>query len=546
MVLNFLSVFNLNLELTAPECSIPDLGYDTKWGFVQMIPVAAALIFLLVHFVKYFQKRCIRGRKDRQKLYSHVDALFGTGLMLFYFLYLFITRMSLDVFNCSPTDPPDGHEYMDAVFVECYKEGGLHMKLLYYAIGTFLVYSVGYPLFVSYVLYKHRDKAKEDQLLRAMGTGDTRVTNPRTYAFRKRYHKMYYHFKPTSHAWILCIIARKFMIAFVALMFRKNAAFQLAVALLVLFISYAAQVRVMPYMSMSDRVQVLKHNENEASAGNMHAITVQQTLNQVAEIMKKRARSSRMSVANTKRGTSAVANIKSFVFNYNTVEAVLLFCAVLVCLSGIMFESGQLEGDYQKVQREILTWVVMIVVVASLCYFGAVFFSEVFVTLRPKSKKKKTLTTDEEADIKAIELHAVNPIFLERQKKKSESAEVRTDIPDDVGELQLEVQSLRGHVKSLQGMLTEAKKEAGAASVMARTQARPARGLRRMKHEFAPTAAKTSSGKPVAATEAAKASPMRRKSKRMSKAPQQEPDPSTIPDGWTAQFDPKHGRYVYE
>ena len=31
----------------------------------------------------------------------------------------------------------------------------------------------------------------------------------------------------------------------------------------------------------------------------------------------------------------------SYIYNYNTVEATLLCCAVFVCLSGIMFASGQ-------------------------------------------------------------------------------------------------------------------------------------------------------------------------------------------------------------
>ena len=37
---------------------------------------------------------------------------------------------------------------------------------------------IGYPLTVVFILYKHRDQMMEDQLLRAMGTGATRLTNP--------------------------------------------------------------------------------------------------------------------------------------------------------------------------------------------------------------------------------------------------------------------------------------------------------------------------------------------------------------------------------
>ena len=53
----------------------------------------------------------------------------------------------------------------------------------------------------------------------------------------------YYHFRPDKWYWIECIIARKFLIAFTALMFNKNPAFQLAIALLVMFGAYTLQVR---------------------------------------------------------------------------------------------------------------------------------------------------------------------------------------------------------------------------------------------------------------------------------------------------------------
>jgi hypothetical protein len=54
---------------------------------------------------------------------------------------------------------------------------------------------------------------------------------------------MYYHFRPDYWFWIVVILGRKLMIAVTALMFNKNPAFQMAIALLVLFICYALQVR---------------------------------------------------------------------------------------------------------------------------------------------------------------------------------------------------------------------------------------------------------------------------------------------------------------
>ncbi len=68
--------------------------------------------------------------------------------------------------------------------------------------------------------------------------------------------RMYYHFRPMYWYWIVVVLARKLLIAITALMFAKNPGFQMAIALLVLFICYALQVRNTPYMSMSEREEV--------------------------------------------------------------------------------------------------------------------------------------------------------------------------------------------------------------------------------------------------------------------------------------------------
>jgi hypothetical protein len=163
----------------------------------------------------------------------------GMFLTMMYFLYLFLTRNVLDIFNCAPTDPPDGHTYLQVlcgaisavliisqfacavfrfrkacvrqpfpctnsawvvdplfpphcsrsllrhtplppqvVFERCGKPGGVQVRLLPFAIIGLAVYVLGYPLVVAFILYRNRDQMREDQLLRAMGTGSTRLTNP--------------------------------------------------------------------------------------------------------------------------------------------------------------------------------------------------------------------------------------------------------------------------------------------------------------------------------------------------------------------------------
>jgi hypothetical protein len=39
-IFKFLSAFNLNLDVIAPECALPGLTFSTKWGFIEILPLA--------------------------------------------------------------------------------------------------------------------------------------------------------------------------------------------------------------------------------------------------------------------------------------------------------------------------------------------------------------------------------------------------------------------------------------------------------------------------------------------------------------------------
>ncbi len=68
----------------------------------------------------------------------------------------YLTRTTFDVFNCLPTNPPDGakYGYLQVVFEPCYVQGGLQMRLLPWAIVTMIVYTFGYPGVVLYIMVK--------------------------------------------------------------------------------------------------------------------------------------------------------------------------------------------------------------------------------------------------------------------------------------------------------------------------------------------------------------------------------------------------------
>lgn len=85
-----------------------------------------------------------------------------------------------------------------------------------------------YPCSLGLIIWKKRELIMEDQLIRAAGSGEDRVSNPNAYAVRwvtvcslgadelcrymvrKWLHKMYYFFRPDYYFWVMIILGRKF------------------------------------------------------------------------------------------------------------------------------------------------------------------------------------------------------------------------------------------------------------------------------------------------------------------------------------------------
>jgi hypothetical protein len=59
---------------------MPNVGFKSKWFFMEGLPLAAMGLFLTFHFIQVCKKRFIFGRK--QKLNSHVASLVGTTLVM--------------------------------------------------------------------------------------------------------------------------------------------------------------------------------------------------------------------------------------------------------------------------------------------------------------------------------------------------------------------------------------------------------------------------------------------------------------------------------
>jgi hypothetical protein len=478
---HLMSVFNLNLDLTAPECLSPNFSYQTKWTITELMPLAAMAIFIMVHFAKWGHKKFVL--KRTKKLHNHRHLVIGTSLSTFYYLYLYITKTSLAIFNCSATDPPemdlDGSviQYLEVEFVPCYEPGGLHMQMLPQAVMAFLVYTVGYPAVVAFILLKNSERVKEDQLLRARETGNSRATNPNCHDFRKRFCKLYYQFKPHHYYWILCILARKFFIATAGLMFRKYPVFLLAFMLLIMFVSYAGQVRHQPYMSMAERALVVAKYDAMLAGQDTHVITQKAR----AEQTQRKRGKARLKFG--ERPTAAHAKESAdYLMNYNTVEATLLFSACMVLLCGLMFQSKQVtEGS--AVQGTLAACVLTIIAV-TITYFFSVVGHEVATGLGcghflkkggkaaadEKGDLSKKLAEDEDEDDGTITF-SDNAIMKGTQQgnpltagDSGASSQELNEALDTIQQLQSEVLELKKKVQamSLKSFSSSTKKKPGA------------------------------------------------------------------------------------
>ena len=402
-IMGVLDFFNFNVDIMAPECLLPEFDYRFKYTLTMILPFVVFVVLLLGLILHVLVRKCLNREIEKH----FISRLVGTFMLSLYFMYLMLTMRALQVFNCSPTDPDDGWTYTSFTSLEC--AGGLcrcgdvtHLqsKLALSAIVALLAYTLGFPVWVLAIIRwpGNKKSIKIDQILRARNVTDQVVLDcsKDAHRMRVRYHKMYYHFKPGKTYWILYILLRKAGIAFAGLMFRTQPGFQMAVMLLILFVAFVLQVKHQPYMSTAQRELVLAEHKQKVKEGVALHKNINDKVkrfldgdsNSIRGKKKKNlhlhsiqhAASSR-NVKNTDAGTK-----RQYFFDYNTVEQVLLACAILVCLTGVMFESDRFqESDNRALvqdrygwQRELITYVAIFIVIFSLMYYCLVLVSEIF------------------------------------------------------------------------------------------------------------------------------------------------------------------------
>jgi len=387
-LLHILSAFNLNIEIVAPECIVPDLSYKAKFWFIMLLPLSVGGLLLGGVFTALsLYKALVLGQRKKSELFSHLPGMINSCLSLLYVLYLYLTRTVFAVFNCTPTFPPDGRLYLSVANNEqCGIPGGTQLTLLPYAVAGLIVYAFGYPAFIGWILYKNRELCMLDQLLRAKGTGDDRLSNPNAFELRMTYGRQYFQFKPDQYFWILSVILRKFFISVTAVVFSKNSSFQMAACLLVMFLAYSAQVMVRPYLSAAEFDDVIKAHIESSYTSAIHArLRVQ--IAKIESRGKKKVRKNLLSFDGTVDRSAILGVLTGWFFNYNTIEQIMIFCAVIVCLMGIMYQANTSSVFYPGALDGV-TAVVMITIIFAIVYYIVVVVTEMVILYNEDHNRK--------------------------------------------------------------------------------------------------------------------------------------------------------------
>ena len=176
------------------------------------------------------------------------------------------------------------------------------------------------------------------------------------------------------------MLGRKFGIAFVSLMFARNASFQLAACIVVLFTAYALQTHFNPFMPPSECESVLRDHETASLASGLHA-RLRVKLAAIQSRGRKRTRANVMTPAGRVDIKALLGRLSSSMYSYNTVEAVMLASAIIVALMGILFDASATGAtSYSgRTSAEAVSSVVITVIVLTLVYFFSVVFTEVYV-----------------------------------------------------------------------------------------------------------------------------------------------------------------------
>ncbi|KAA0148487.1 hypothetical protein FNF31_07409 [Cafeteria roenbergensis] len=404
-IFELMSTFSLNIEITAPECLIPSLSYETKWWMVMLVPILTQVGLLLVFLGYALFKRFVKGQRGRRKFCSHAPKLVSAFMVALYFYYVLVSRKVMDVFDCEPVpNAGDDALYMAAGTLDkCGEPGGLQARLQPFAVFFLLFYTLGLPLVLLVIMYRKRFVIMTDQLLRAKGMGFKRATNSdEGYQLRKMIGRVYFAYRPgVSWIWVQAILMRKLAICITSVLLPNDSSFILTSITLVLIVSYAIHVRFLPFMSPGDRPRILRDHARQVMEGDLIAQRMQKAIEAVEGRQRKSTRRvdwsdpSRAAGSMSAARRNALALGASVLVDYNVVEGMMLFVTILVSLSGILFNTSRFEGDVYAGQRDFVTYAVLLMLFGMISYFVIVFLVDMHTGIQESAVRSGKLRPED-------------------------------------------------------------------------------------------------------------------------------------------------------
>jgi cysteine-rich repeat protein len=469
-IFRILSVFNLNLDLTAPECWAEGITFSARWYATIAMPLGATFMIALVWVSSALWTRFIKCQK-LTTMDDSTNSLISAITTIYYVSYLLLARATVDVLACAPSVPPDprGRTFMESTAIPCFEPGGEHLSMFPFAVTALAGYNFALPAVIFWFLYQNRAFIKEDQYLRAMDTGDSPSTNPNTLQLRKRWMRLYYLFKPQYWWYIEVIFVRKLGLAFAALAFRSAPSLQLAVALLVTFYSFVLTVRLRPYLCWGESKAVLAEHEHLAASGSPLHSKINMTLRSVRSALRgkdvhrhgnalwrsavggdatptSRGKSKDVAVKSAKdlkgaagllgktgaTGSSSTSlaaqqlwrelRRQSLHSNLNTVDSVLMGCASMVTLGGLLYEAGAFSERDASADVLLVTIILIIVMVSGTLFFFVTSGIELMAEMRPGTCLKPKIRKQARLDAKALSKQARTFSFMDTPLKSAQTA----------------------------------------------------------------------------------------------------------------------------
>ena len=421
------------------------MSYEFSWLAVELAPVVLAAVVYAVYGALWLYHH-IASAHNRRKMKKELTLLRGriASVLLygFYFIYLYVAENTLDVLNCGKIENRDGahteEEYLISDPSEvCWTAGETQARLYPIAIAFVFVYILGYPLLLVAMMRRRETRSLifDDQLLRYQGKGGHEDgLSPyldRVAATRGALGLLYYRFKPTMPYWIVVVVLRKMCLAVTTIMFHTSASFQLAVLLLVLFVSLVLQMRNLPYSSPAMGAAILRENAKKV----LMLDDEEKASPKFKDAAAKGARKKRTKFGDFAHSKTTASVADRLVFEYNTIEGALLSCSVLVCLFGVMLDSDYLANGKHQPTRDALTVMVMLVIAASFVYFGLVIYHEILCELAPGLKcYEPPRGSEKERASSAVDVanRVKNKIFIIRLtwSMVNESEKEKRSVPD--------------------------------------------------------------------------------------------------------------------